>query len=334
MSTLPVSKDDFECPQATYLAGMSLGCLPALSHRYLTEELAVWRDYAVQGHSPSLHPHHRSWYHVLEARCNRLVARLVGAGEEEVAVMGELTANLNMLFTQFYKPTPRRYKVVMEAGPFPSDRFLVEGHVERMGLNKEEEAIVYVEPGENGLIDDQHIVDLITTDPSVCMVFLGAVNYYTGQLYDCAKIASAARANNITLGLDLAHAIGNVPIHLSEWDIDFAAWCSYKYLNSGPGGIAGIYVNARHHDVQPVFRGWWGCEEQLRIVFAVQGARKRLCRPGHSHTSRHGQERRPADPPLPTAQPQGHLRQTRVDAHNNRHAAHGNPRRLCRLVQH
>lgn len=258
-----MKQDDFETPpNTTYLAGMSLGCLPRHARHIATQELDVWSTHAVDGHSPSLHPHHRSWYHRLESLCNDKLLGLVGAEPGEVAVMGELSANLNMLFMQFYKPTRQKFKIVMERGPFPSDQFLVEGHVERCGFDPKE-AIVYVEPESDGIIDDQKIVNICESDRSIAMVFLGAINYYTGQLFNLHKIAECATNNNIVCGLDLAHAIGNVPLALHDWNVDFAAWCTYKYLNSGPGGIAGIFVHRRHHQVVPVFRGWWGSERQF-----------------------------------------------------------------------
>lgn len=257
---------DFEVPpNTTYLAGMSLGCLPRLARLRLHEEIDVWSSIAVEGHSPALHPLHRSWYHQLESQCNSLLARtLLGAEKSEVAVMGELTANLNMLFVQFYKPTATRYKVLMERGPFPSDQFMVEGQVERCGFDAKE-AIIYIDnqDSEDLIISTEKVIEFMDADPAIYMVFLGGVNYYTGQLHDIHEITKAAHSRGIISGWDLAHAVGNVPLQLHDWQVDFASWCSYKYVNSGPGGISGIFIHTRHHDITPVFRGWWGSDRQF-----------------------------------------------------------------------
>jgi kynureninase len=269
---LPVTKDNFIIPSnVTYLAGMSLGCLPRKTIQIINEELDVWGSQGVEGHGRE-HKYGRSWFHEFEHLCITMLVPLLGASPDELAIMGELSANINMLFLQFFRPTKEKYKIIMEDMPFPSDKFLVEGHVAR--LNLPSDAIIYVRPEDNsGIIMNDQFVELLKNDSSIAMVFLGAVNYYSGQFYDIERISAAARATGTMIALDLAHAIGNVPLKLSKWDIDFASWCSYKYLNSGPGSIAGIYVNQRHLSDPPVFRGWWGCKERFSSEYcAVNGA--------------------------------------------------------------
>mgnify|MGYP002787146005 CR=1 FL=1 len=258
-----VSRKDFEYPTGkTYLAGMSLGCASLQSLKLIEEELQVWREQGVEGHSQQ-HIYNRSWFGDMERLCNEKLAELIlGADPSEVAVMGELSANLNMLLLQFYRPTNTRFKIVMEDKPFPSDLFLVQGHLQRFGYDPQN-ALALVKPRESGVIEEDDFCALIDADPSICLILLGGVNYLTGQVFDMARLAKHASEKSVLFGVDLAHAVGNVPLELSKWGVDFAAWCSYKYLNAGPGAIAGVYVHKRHHTLDPVFKGWWGTKDRF-----------------------------------------------------------------------
>jgi kynureninase len=189
------------------------------------------------------------------------LARLTGARQNEVVAMGQLTANLHLMLVSFYRPTRQRFKILIETGAFPSDVYAVESHVRYHGFDPQE-AIVFAGPrnGEHTIATDD-IVNLIQTNGgSIALVLIGAVQYYSGQFFNLVEITKAGHNAGAVVGFDLAHAIGNVTLSLHRDDVDFAVWCSYKYLNSGPGGLAGIYVHQKHHNNTsiPRFNGWWG----------------------------------------------------------------------------
>lgn len=248
---------------AVYLCGNSLGLQPKKTRQYIEEELKDWETLGVEGHMHGRHP----WFyyhHFLEES----VARLAGASPLEVVIMNTLTVNLNLLMVSFYRPTKSRYKILMEYMAFPSDQYAMEMQVRYHGFDTAD-AIVEVKPreGEHALRTED-ILQLIDEHRNeLALVMMGGVNYYTGQLYDMATITKAAHDAGALAGFDLAHAAGNVPLHLHDWGVDFACWCTYKYLNSGPGGASGVFIHERHaHDATlPRFAGWWGNAEDTRF---------------------------------------------------------------------
>ncbi len=266
--TLGAYRNQFHIPQfngsdAIYLCGNSLGLQPKKAKEYIECELADWRNLGVEGHIHGKNP----WFyyhHFLE----QPVARLVGASALEVVVMNTLTVNLNLLMVSFYRPTSQRYKILMEYMAFPSDQYAAEMQVRYHGFNPED-AIIEVKPGPGAYtLRTEDIIDAIEAHTDdLALVLLGGVNYYTGQLFDMQQITAAAHKAGAVAGYDLAHAAGNVPLQLHDWNVDFACWCSYKYLNSGPGGISGVFVHERHcrnFDL-PRFAGWWGNAEDTRF---------------------------------------------------------------------
>jgi kynureninase len=182
--------------------------------------------------------------------------------------MNTLTVNLHLLMTSFYRPEGKRYKILMEAGAFPSDQYAVESQVRMHGYDPED-AIIEIAPKEGAyIIEEEDILKVISeTDGELALVMIGGVNYYTGQFFDLKKISEAAHRVGAYVGFDLAHAVGNIPLQLHDWNVDFACWCSYKYLNSGPGGVGGAYVHEHHATNPKVFRlaGWWGNDEETRF---------------------------------------------------------------------
>ena len=246
-----------------YFCGNSLGLQPKTVRQALLNELDQWAEHGVEGHFRGKLP----WMHYHKFLTQQ-TARLVGALPHEVVVMNTLTVNLHLMMASFYRPTPTRYKIVMEAGAFPSDQYAMESQVRWHGLDPEK-AIVEVapRPGED-ILRTEDIVEIIENEgDSVALVMFGGVNYYTGQFYDLEKIVSAGHGVGAKVGFDLAHAAGNLPLQLHEWGADFAVWCSYKYLNSGPGGPSGAFVHERHANAPelPRFAGWWGHDETERF---------------------------------------------------------------------
>lgn len=249
--------------EAIYFCGNSLGLQPKATRQFIEQELDDWANLGVEGHFHGKNP----WYyyhHFVEEQ----TATIVGAKTEEVVVMNALTVNLNLLMLSFYKPTKTRFKIIMEADAFPSDHYAVQQQVKLHGLNPDD-AIVLLEPKANEhCINVQDAVNKINEIGSeLALVMLGGVNYYTGQFFNLEAITNAAHNVGAYAGFDLAHAVGNVTLELHNWNVDFACWCSYKYLNSGPGGVSGIYVNEKHANNTEFFRlgGWWGNDEKTRF---------------------------------------------------------------------
>jgi kynureninase len=246
-----------------YFCGNSLGLQPRGVEQALHNELMHWREHAVEGHFRGEMP----WMHYHKF-LQPQSARLVGAREEEVVVMNTLTVNLHLLMVSFYRPDPSRFRIIMEAQAFPSDQYAVESQVRLHGYSPEE-AIVEVAPrdGEETLRMED-IYEVIERHGSeTALVLFGGVNYYTGQYFDLEGLARAAHQVGAYCGIDLAHTAGNLPLRLHDWGVDFACWCSYKYLNSGPGGPAGIFVHERHgnNPSLPRLAGWWGHDEESRF---------------------------------------------------------------------
>ncbi len=246
-----------------YFCGNSLGLQPDTVEQYLLEDLAAWKTYGVKGHILGDRP----WkpYHKFVAAS---LARIVGAAEHEVVCMNTLTTNIHLLMASFYRPTKERYKIIVEAGAFPSDQYLVHSQVEHHGFDPAE-AIIEIQPREGSFtIEHDDIINAIEkAGNSLALVFIGGVNYYTGQVFHIESLTEAAHNVGALAGFDLAHGVGNIPLHLHDWNVDFAAWCSYKYLNSGPGGPGGIFIHERHglNPETPRLAGWWGHNEDNRF---------------------------------------------------------------------
>lgn len=262
-------RDRFHFPKAAngarcvYLCGHSLGLQPKTVREYVDQELNDWATLGVEAHFRAKHP----WmpYHRL---LTEQIARLVGANPSEVVVMNSLTVNLHLMMVSFYRPTAQRHKILIEGGAFPSDQYAVKSQIRFHGF-KPASSLVELKPrsGETTLRDED-IVELIEREgDSIALVMLGGVNYSTGQAFDIPAVTKAGHARGCIVGFDLAHAAGNLLLKLREWNVDFAPWCSYKYLNGGPGCIAGCFVHERHAgDLDlPRFAGWWGHDEATRF---------------------------------------------------------------------
>ncbi len=246
-----------------YFCGNSLGLQPRDAEAAIRQELADWRDLAIDGYWQAKQP----WMTYPKSMGGAL-SRLAGCLEEEVTVMNALTVNLHLLLLTFYRPTQQRYKILIEAGAFPSDQFAVETQVSWHGRSPQQ-TIVKVDPREGEkLIREEDLIAAIDREKdSLALVLLGGINYYTGQLFDMAAITKAAHKAGALAGFDLAHAIGNAPLSLHDWGADFAVWCSYKYLNGGPGAAGGAFIHERHIKDTSLVRlgGWWGNDDMARF---------------------------------------------------------------------
>lgn len=252
-----------EGENVVYFCGNSLGLQPKSTGYLMQNELEDWAKHGVEGHFRARNPW-LSYHHIFTER----LAKLVGAKTNEVVAMNTLTVNLHLLMLSFYKPTRDRFKIIMEAGAFPSDQYAVETQVRMYGYEPSE-AIIEITPREGAhIIEEEDIIAAINdAGSSLALVMFGGVNYYTGQFFDLQAITAAAHKVGAYAGFDLAHAVGNVPLQLHDWNIDFACWCSYKYLNSGPGAVGGVYVHEHHASNPKTFRlaGWWGNDESTRF---------------------------------------------------------------------
>lgn len=246
-----------------YFCGNSLGLQPKSVRYLMQQELEDWGKYGVEGHFQARNP----WFSYHQIFTERL-GKIVGAQKNEVVAANTLTVNLHLLMLSFYRPEGKRYKIIMEAGAFPSDQYAVETQVRMYGYEPND-AIIEITPREGAfIIEEEDILKAIAdAGDSLALVMFGGVNYYTGQLFDMKKITDAAHNAGAYAGFDLAHAVGNVNLQLHDWDVDFACWCSYKYLNSGPGGVGGIFVHDKHVNNPNLFRlaGWWGNDEKDRF---------------------------------------------------------------------
>jgi kynureninase len=260
-------RDRFHLPrqqgrEVIYFTGNSLGLMPKNVSEYVNQELNDWAQWGVEGHFQAKHP----WvsYHELFPA---LLSPILGALEPEIVVMNQLTVNLHLLMVSFYRPTAKRFKILCEGRAFSSDQYAMESQVRFHGLDPEQSIIeVFPRPGES-FIRKQDLIDAINQEgEQLALVLLGGVNYYTGQLFDMQEITRAGQAVGAVVGFDLAHAAGNVSLKLHDWGVDFATWCSYKYLNSGPGGVSGVFIHERHHRAElPRFQGWWGYRKDDRF---------------------------------------------------------------------
>lgn len=251
---------------AVYLCGNSLGLQPVSAQQYLSDQLDTWKSLAVEGWFQGDNP----WLDYHKSIIGS-IAGLVGARENEVTVMNSLTVNLHLLMVSFYRPDNKRFKIIMEGGAFPSDQYAIESQVKFHRLDPKE-AIIEIFPREGEVtLRTEDIIQVIDQNKNeLALVLFGGINYYTGQFFDLKAIADAAHTAGAYAGFDLAHAAGNVPLQLNSWGADFACWCSYKYMNSGPGGISGIFVHEKHFTDKELnrFAGWWGYRRDKQFLMA------------------------------------------------------------------
>lgn len=263
-------------PPCIYLCGNSLGLQPRRTSDRIRQYLDTWATQGVFGHFKPLEDSPLPTWLNVDDHVAKRIAPVVGALETEVAVMDTLTVNLHLLMASFYKPDSTRYKIILEGKAFPSDHYAVESQLRHHGLEVET-AMVMIEPPsfDNPIISTEQILSTIDQHAeSTALLLLPGIQFYTGQYFDIKTITAYAQSKGILVCWDLAHAAGNVPLRLHDWNVDFAAWCNYKYLNSGPGAIAGLFVHERHgkaHDISsPSFRnrlsGWWGSEKSSRFA--------------------------------------------------------------------
>ncbi len=260
-------REEFHFPQhagapVIYFTGNSLGLQPKAAAAALQQELDDWARYGVEGHFLAKHP----WYSYHE-ELTASTARMVGALPEEVVVMNQLTSNLHFLLVSFYRPQGRRVKILTETRPFPSDTYAFASQIAFHGGDPEQD-LVEVQPraGEHTLRTEDIVAKINELGDTLALVCFGGVNFYTGQAFDMAAITMASHAVGAKAGFDLAHAAGNLHLKLHDWNMDFACWCSYKYLNSGPGSVAGAFVHQRHLGKDlPLFAGWWGHDKAERF---------------------------------------------------------------------
>ena len=245
-----------------YMCGNSLGLQPKRTAAFLTQELEDWATFGVEGHLNAKNP----WlpYHEF---LTESYAKIVGAKPSEVVAMNTLTVNLHLMMVSFYRPTPKRHKIIIEGNAFPSDIYAVESQIKHHGFSTET-SLIKLEPRQSeSAIRTEDIEAIIEREGNeIALIMLGGVNYYTGQVFDFERITKLAHTKGIMVGFDLAHAAGNVKLELHKWNVDFAVWCSYKYLNSGPGSVAAAFVHERHHNSNlPRFSGWWGHNKEDRF---------------------------------------------------------------------
>ena len=246
-----------------YFCGNSLGLQPRTAKQALDSELEDWANLGVEGHFHGKKP----WFHYHKFLTGHS-AELVGGRHHEVVIMNQLTVNLHLLMVSFYKPTKTRFKIIMEAGAFPSDMYAIESQVKFHGYDYDE-AVIEIEPreGEHTLRTEDILRTIEENGEQTALVFFAGVQYYTGQFFEIEKITAAAHSVGAIAGWDLAHTAGNLPLKLHDWKVDFAAWCSYKYLNSGPGNVSGVFVHEKHglDENTHRFAGWWGHKESERF---------------------------------------------------------------------
>ena len=261
-------RERFHIPQHNgkdkiYFDGNSLGLLPKTTQQLVVQELDKWGKLGGDAHFEGYWP----WFPYHELFPEQL-SKVIGCNPEEVVVMNSLTVNLHLLMVSFYRPTKERYKIICEEKAFPSDQYAFESQVKYHGYDPCD-AIIEVKPrkGEYTIRTEDVLSTIQQHGSSVALVLFSGVNYYTGQVFDLKAITESGHAAGAKVGFDLAHAAGNIELHMHDWDVDFACWCSYKYLNSGPGGVGGIYINQKHVSDKniPRFAGWWGYDKGTRF---------------------------------------------------------------------
>lgn len=263
-------RNEFYIPKHTddsdilYFCGNSLGLQPKQVETYLQQELEDWKKFGVEGHFHAKNawmPYHEFF--------SKKLSKIVGAQEHEVVVMNTLTTNLHLMMVSFYRPTAQRHKIVIEKAAFPSDKYAMDSQIRFHGYDPKE-SLIQLTPreGEETLRTEDIEAVIRENGDEIALVMLGGVNYYTGQFFDLEYLAKVGHEVGAMVGYDLAHAVGNVVLKLHDWNVDFAVWCHYKYLNSGPGSIAGAFVHDKHlHDPNiPRFEGWWGHDKKTRFL--------------------------------------------------------------------
>lgn len=246
-----------------YFCGNSLGLQPRRTQEVVGGVLDDWARLGVEGHFDA-RPDWYSYHEIFRERG----ARVVGAHPDEVVMMNSLTTNLHLMMVSFFRPTKERYKIVIESGAFPSDTYAVKSQLHFHGLDPKEALIALAPQGASGILETEAIEEVIEAQGDrIALFLLSGVQYRTGQFFDMARITAKARDKGCRVGWDLAHAAGNVPLSLHDWNVDFAVWCSYKYLNAGPGAVAGCFVHRRHGNdpTLPRFAGWWGNDPSTRF---------------------------------------------------------------------
>lgn len=273
-----VNGQDSSEEQGIYFVGNSLGAQPKAIRTYLNAQLETWASIGVAGHFKSMEDSPLTCWQDMAEDCAKKSADLVGSSPHEIVIMNTLTMNLHMMMASFYKPTEKRHKIILEWRPFPSDYYAIESQIVWHGLDPEK-SMVKIEPDEDSLIPTERILKIIDEHADeTALLLLPGIQYYTGQLFDMPRITAHAKAKGITVGWDLAHAAGNVELKLHDWDVDFACWCTYKYINAGPGSIAGAFVHEKHGKVEwpedgsgrpsyrPRLMGWYGGDKSVRFL--------------------------------------------------------------------
>ena len=247
-----------------YFTGNSLGLQPKTTLSYLQQELNDWATFGVEGHFLAKNP----WLSYHELLTDKM-AKIVGALPKETVMMNQLTVNIHLLMVSFYRPTKTRFKILCEAKAFPSDQYALQSQLKFHGYITDE-ALIEIEPREGEYhIRHEDIYEAIEKNrDSLALIMIGGVNYFSGQVFDMKAITQAGHKVGAVVGFDLAHGAGNLKLQLHDWNVDFAAWCSYKYLNSGPGAVAGAFVHERHlkNTDLPQFAGWWGHDKETRFL--------------------------------------------------------------------
>ena len=261
-------RDEFIFPQVNqkeviYFVGNSLGLQPKRAKKFVDEVMKDWAELAVEGHFYADKP----WWDYHE-RFAEPLSKIVGAKPSEVTVMNTLTVNLHLLMASFYRPTPQRYKIICEEKAFPSDQYLLQGQVKLHGFDPKD-ALVEIQrrPGEHQFRLEDVLAKINEVGDELALVLIGGINYYTGQVFNMQAITEAGHAQGAKVGFDLAHGAGNIEMELHNWGVDFAAWCSYKYMNAGPGNASGVFIHERHHADKDLVRlaGWWGHNKERRF---------------------------------------------------------------------
>ncbi|PBP22876.1 hypothetical protein BUE80_DR006243 [Diplocarpon rosae] len=277
LQTKKVVKPESDDP-SIYFCGNSLGLQPRATREYLSTYLDTWATVGVHGHFRALEDSPMIQWQLLAEDVSRRFAPIVGASAQEVGIMGSLTVNLHLLMASFYLPTAGKSKIIMDWKAFPSDHFAIESQIKQHGFEPKENMIM-IGPEEGTYeVTTESILSVIDEHASTsALLLLPGIQYYTGQFFDMQTITAHAQSRGLVVGWDLAHAVGNVPLQLHEWNVDFAVWCTYKYLNSGPGGVGGFYVHERYgkveytagEDSRPVYRhrlaGWYGGDQVGRM---------------------------------------------------------------------
>jgi kynureninase len=261
-------REQFHIPQVNgvdsiYMTGNSLGLQPKKAREYVLQELHDWAEYGVEGHMRARHP----WLPYHEFLTENMAA-VVGALPGEIVVMNSLTVNVHLMLVSFYRPEGKKRKIVVESDLFPSDLYAVRSQIAFHGGDPDEDLILWSPREGEYAVQYDDLEDIVSTQrDEIALIFIGGVNYYTGQLFDLKRITALGHDNDIIVGFDLAHGAGNIDFQLHDSGADFAAWCSYKYLNSGPGSLASIFVHERHKEAfdLPRFTGWWGHNKETRF---------------------------------------------------------------------